>query len=156
MICRKTRPEYCKLHYRCGGIAVEGCCCCNDCNYFKNGRMEPILRPNEANINDVMIIYEDHIGTTNRPERTRNSERGIMRQFSSYRYSRVSSCKVFECMSHLEYVIDSFFHKKYVGHPFLNVRRSHSSLLHTGTVIPQSIQRHQANSRVTCTQCSSL
>ena len=44
---------------------MEGCCCCNDCNYFKNGRMEPILRPNEANSNDVMIIYEDHLDTTN-------------------------------------------------------------------------------------------
>ena len=44
---------------------MEGCCCCNDCNYFKNGRMEPILRPNEANINVVIIIYADHIDTTN-------------------------------------------------------------------------------------------
>ena len=59
------RPKYCKLHYHCGGIAVEGCCCCNDCNYFKNGRMEPILRPNEANSNDVMIIYEDQLDKTN-------------------------------------------------------------------------------------------
>ena len=27
--------------------------------------MVPILQPNEANINDVMIVYEDHLGKIN-------------------------------------------------------------------------------------------
>ena len=44
---------------------MEGCCCCNECNYFKNGRMEPILQPNEEIINVVLIIYADHLDTTN-------------------------------------------------------------------------------------------